>query len=109
MCRRAHGAAFVTWVGVAVDQFRLTHGESSLVRSRSSEAATRSFCGGCGTTLFFESTRWAGEVHIVRASFHGVIDRPVQADVFYSDRCDWWSATDPLPKRGGPSGTEPLP
>src|SRR4051794_3761233 len=65
MCRRAHGAPFVTWVGVASDAFTLTRGE---VQSYASSAdATREFCARCGSPLFFRSKRWSGEVHIARA------------------------------------------
>jgi hypothetical protein len=108
MCRRAHGAAFVTWVGVLLPQFRLTAGQELLERYRSSEAATRSFCRRCGSTLFFESTRWGGEIHIVRANFIGEIDRLPQAHTFFSDRCDFFPIDDQLKKLGGATGTEPL-
>ena len=57
MCRRAHGAGFVTWFGVERERLRLLGGEDALVRYRSSDQGTRSFCGTCGSTLFCESTR----------------------------------------------------
>ena len=106
MCRRAHGAPYVTWVGFAREQFRLVEGTPS--RHRSSEAATRSFCGQCGSMLTFESTRWAGEVHVARAAIPGAIDHRPMAHVFFSDKADWVTVGDDLPKRGGKSGTEPL-
>ena len=107
MCRRAHGAAFVTWLGVVREQFRILEGEQ-LGRYQSSPGATRSFCKRCGSPLFFESERWAGEVHIARAAIAGEVDRAPQAHVFYSDRADWLALHDDLPKRGGVTGTEPL-
>ncbi len=79
-----------------------------LTRYRSSDVATRSFCSACGSTLFFESTRWAGEIHIARATFEGDIDHPVQAHAFFEDRAHWWPITDGLPKLGGKTGTEPM-
>jgi hypothetical protein len=106
MCRRAHGAPYVTWVGFAAGQLRVVEGE--LARYRSSEEATRGFCGRCGSPLTFESTRWAGEVHVARAAIPGAIDRQPQAHVFVSDQADWVTIHDDLPKRGGKSGTEPL-
>jgi hypothetical protein len=71
-CRRAHGAAFVTWVGFAKEQFRWTAAED-IVRSTTDTAATRSFCGKCGSTLTYEGPRWADEVHVVRANIAGEI------------------------------------
>jgi hypothetical protein len=89
LCRRAHGAAFVTWVGVASDRFELTSGAESLVRYASTPAARRSFCGQCGSTLFFESTRWPGEVHIAVANVDDPLDREPAAHVYWSERAPW--------------------
>ncbi len=110
MCRRAHGAPYVTWLGVERSQLHIESGEDQLGRHRSSPAASRSFCRHCGSPLFFESARWAQEVHIARAAIEAEIDRLPQAHVFFSDKAAWLDlhreAT--VPKRGGASGTEPL-
>ena len=55
MCRRAHGAGFVTWVGFDRAAFAIESGAEALSRYPSSAAATRSFCSRCGSMLFFES------------------------------------------------------
>jgi hypothetical protein len=108
MCRRAHGAAFVTWVGMEARRFRMTAGEEHLASHRSSEAATRSFCRDCGSPLFFRSTRWADEVHISRASLPEHPRLVPKAHAFFSDRAGWVEVHDTLKRFGGPSGTEPL-
>jgi hypothetical protein len=108
MCRRAHGAPFVTWVGVPCEQLVLLAGEDSLVRFRSSGAASRRFCGRCGSQLFFEGERWAGEVHVTRASVDGDVGLPVQAHCYWDDRAEWHVPEHDLPRLGGPSGVEPL-
>lgn len=108
MCRRAHTAAFVAWVGVDRESFELTAGEDSLARYASSPDAHRSFCRECGSTLLFESERWAGEVHIARACFDDDADLEPAAHAFYDDRARWSHVGDDLPKLGGQSGTEPL-
>ena len=109
MCRRAHGAAYVTWVGVDADRFRVVAGDDQLARHHSSDDAWRSFCRTCGSTLLFESTRWAGEVHITRSSIEGEIDRDIQVHAFFDDRAVWHSEpADGLPRLGGKTGTEPL-
>jgi hypothetical protein len=108
MCRRAHGAPLVTWSGVPEAQLRITAGEQLLRTFASSPAATRSFCSQCGSMLLFRSTRWPGEVHVATASLDAS-DRLPSAHVFYSDRASWFSCSDELTKRGGPTGVEPLP
>jgi hypothetical protein len=109
MCRRAHGAAFVTWASVAAPQFRVTEGEAEVARYASSPDATRSFCRRCGASLWFTSTRWAGEVHVARALIDGPLDRDPQVHAFYDDKAPWIAVADGLPRRGGRSGVEPLP
>lgn len=108
MCRRAHGAAFVTWVGVPNAQFRLLGGTEKLRRHASSSTARRSFCGECGSMLLIEGERWPGETHVARAAISGEIDRVPQAHVFWSDRVTWAALHDELPKLGGQTGVEPI-
>jgi len=89
LCRRAHGAAFVTWIGVAAERFELVQGADRLQRYRSSAEATRSFCGACGSTLLFESSRWPGEVHVALANVEGPVDRTPETDVYWADHVEW--------------------
>jgi len=106
MCRRAHGAAFVTWVVIERRHFAVLSGADRLIHYASSPGAVRSFCGACGSSLFFESTQFAGQVHVVLANIDGAIDRPPEMHVFFSDRADWVRITDDLPRLGGPTGME---
>ncbi len=108
LCRRAHGAAFVTWFGVADEQFRFTAGETDVGWYASTPAALRGFCRSCGSTLFFKSERWACETHIALAHMDGAIDRGPTAHVFYDTHVEWVTLGDDLKKLGGASGTEPI-
>src|ERR1043166_5230454 len=101
MCRRTHGAGYVTWFVVPTEHFRLTTGDAQLVRYRSSDHGTRSFCGVCGSTLFCESTRQPGHIDIVLANMQGTIDRPPQFHIYFDDRAEWVEVNDGLPRLGG--------
>jgi hypothetical protein len=107
MCRRSHGAGYVTWIAVPRSQFRLLAGEQQLTHFRSSDHGTRSFCATCGSTLFCESTRHPDRIDIVLANFDGPIDVQPQAHIFFDDRVDWVRVADDLPRLGGASGLEP--
>ncbi|MEA2624871.1 MAG: hypothetical protein QOD06_916 [Candidatus Binatota bacterium] len=107
MCRRVHGAAYVTWLAVPRGGFSLDRGDD-LERFSSSDHGTRSFCRRCGTPLFCESTHHPDVVDIVLASMHGPIDRKPESHIYFDDRVDWVSAHDDLPRLGGASGTEPI-
>lgn len=89
MCRKAHGAGFVTWVGFESDQFQWTRGEETVRWHQSSAEARRAFCSECGSTMLFESKRWAGETHVAVGCLDGELDRKPQANVFISTHVDW--------------------
>jgi hypothetical protein len=97
-CQRAHGAAFVTWVGFPAEQVEIS-GEDDLRWFVASEGGSRGFCGICGSPMFFRSDRWPGELHVARALFHEAIDREPQAHVFFETHVAWNAIGDELPKK----------
>ena len=107
MCQRAHGAGYVTWFGVPYERFRQVAGEDRLVRYRSSDHGTRSFCGTCGSTLFCESANHPGWIDVVLANLQGDIDRAPEGHFYFDDRARWVMIADQLPRFGGPTGLEP--
>lgn len=109
MCRRSNMAAFVTWVGFPKGAVEVTEGADFLKSYASSPGGRREFCGICGSPLFAHVPRWSHETHVARASFLGDVDLKPMGHAFFSDRVDWARVDDHLPKRGGPTGTEPLP
>jgi hypothetical protein len=107
-CRRAHGAAFVTWVGFKNEQLRVVSGEDQLGHFKTETEATRSFCTTCGTTLFFSSPRWDGETHVALANIDDPIDRKPTVHVYFDRHVPWLEVNDDLKRYGGESGTEKL-
>ncbi len=89
MCRKAHGAGFVTWVGVPVEQFRIIEGDAALIVYDSSPGAKRRFCRICGSSLFFESEKWPGEMHIALGCLDSEADRLPEGNAFADDRVHW--------------------
>ena len=106
-CRRAHGAAFVTWAGFKTEQVRITSGEDDLTRYETETGATRSFCRLCGSTLFYQGPRWSDEIHIARSNINEDIDQAPVAHVYVDNHASWCDITDSLPQYGGESGMEP--
>ena len=98
LCRRAHGAAFVTWVGTKANTFEVTQADE-LRWFESSPGARRGFCHTCGTTLFFESSRWPGEMHVTRANLQEEIDLEPQAHTYYADHAAWIESAEELERR----------
>jgi hypothetical protein len=97
-CRRAHGAAFVTWVSVTAEAFRLTQGTDHLVWYASSAQSSRGFCSRCGTTFLFRSALLPEQMHFTLANVDGHIDAAPQVHTFFEARVPWVILGDDLPR-----------
>ncbi|KAA3610910.1 MAG: GFA family protein [Planctomycetota bacterium] len=105
-CRRAHGAAFVTYAGFPFSQFQWLAGEEDLVRYRTETDATRSFCRHCGTTLCYEGPRWPDAIHIALAVLEDSELLQPSAHVYVDHGAPWHHIGDDLPHYGGTTGME---
>lgn len=96
MCRKEHGAGYVTWAGFEEPAFHLDAGEKKLHWYESSTGARRGFCSVCGSSMFFKSERWAGELHVALGCLDEAIDRKPQANVFHDSHVNWMPIDDAL-------------
>lgn len=107
-CRRAHGAAFVTWVGFEDGRYALDDVRGSLRHFATDTGARRSFCSRCGTPIAYSGPRWPGEIHLPLALFE-VGHQLAPSGHVYADRApSWCPITDHQAQRGGATGVEPL-
>jgi hypothetical protein len=103
LCQRAHGAAFVTWVGMESANVHVAARDRALKWFASPGGGERAFCTHCGSSMFFMSSQWPGELHIARALFTEPIDRGPQAHVYFDTHVPWIEVADALPRKPGPS------
>lgn len=89
MCRKEHGAGYVTWAGFAAESLDIQSGKDVLQWYQSSAAAQRGFCAKCGSSMLFRSSRWPGEIHVALGCMDDPIDRQPQAHVYHDTRVDW--------------------
>jgi hypothetical protein len=86
-CRRATGAAFVTWIGQPNGMWEF-NGQAPKV-FQSSPNVQRGFCGSCETPLFYKSITYPDETHFYAA----LLDDPnsvTPTDVYFTDeKLDW--------------------
>lgn len=95
-CRRCAGAPVVGWTAVASSTFRLTQGTPAVYRS--SELAERSFCGHCGTGLFYiNETVLPGVVDIQTATFDDPGAFPAMAHIQAAEQIGWMKTAHELP------------
>jgi hypothetical protein len=102
--RRAHGAAYATYVGSWRSRFRVTEGPSAITRFEDKVAGTvRSFCARCGTPLFYEQTRSPHMINIPRALFRNRAGREPRYHVAIEELQEWAYTGEPLaPLKGFP-------
>src|SRR3977135_2581291 len=68
--RRAHGAAYATYVGSWRKRFRIIKGKAHISRFEDKASkSVRGFCAHCGTPLFYERGRSPHMVNLPRALF----------------------------------------
>ncbi|TDR82264.1 GFA family protein [Paludibacterium purpuratum] len=82
-CRKASGAAFLTWFTVRSSEVEW-RGEP-LALYRSSAAVERGFCRRCGTSLSYRHESDPGEIDLTLCS----LDRP---DLLRPEHHTWWES-----------------
>jgi hypothetical protein len=102
--RRAHGAAYATYVGSWRKRFRITKGKEAITRFEDKATKTaRSFCAHCGTPLFYERARSPHMVNIPRALFSGRTGRQPLYHIAIEQLQEWAYTGEPLvPLKGFP-------
>lgn len=86
--RRAHGAAYATYVGSWASRFRIVAGEDQLSHYEDKEnRATRSFCSVCGTPMLYRRNKQ--NVNIPRALFTSGVGREPRYHIRIDELRDW--------------------
>ncbi|WP_395769717.1 GFA family protein [Arenimonas sp.] len=99
LCQKNAGAAFVTWAGFSEADVTIGDDAGVLRWYSATENAYRGFCENCGTTVFFKSARWPGELHITVVNFSEALDREPQAHVNWETHQPWLHLDDGLPRQ----------
>jgi hypothetical protein len=108
-CRKAHGAAFATYVTVGRARFHLVSGADLVRTFASSEPVLRSFCGRCGSSLFWADSRAPEVIDVALGTLDDEPENPPFCHVFVGSRAGWVGIHDDLPQypENAPSVPEP--
>ncbi len=88
--RKAHGAAYATYVGSWKSRFRFTRGEDNLARYVEPESgATRSFCQTCGTPVSYQRKSSPNNVNVPRALFTSGVGREPRYHISIDQLQEW--------------------
>jgi hypothetical protein len=86
--RKAHGAAYATYVGTWRSRFRVLGGEDELTPYEA-DGAVRRFCRRCGTPVLYERGRAPKVVNIPRALFATRTGREPRYHMHHAEMADW--------------------
>lgn len=102
--RRAHAAAYATYIGVWKSKLRIVKGAKSITRFADKAArTTRAFCAKCCTPVLYERARDKTMINIPRALFETRTGREPRYHIGFEQRPDWAYANEPLvPLKGYP-------
>ncbi len=102
--RRAHGAAYATYVGCWRKHARVAKGQRSIVRFEDAQTeSTRSFCSRCGTPLLYERKHSPHMVNIPRALFTSRTGREPRYHIAIAELQDWaYTGKSLVPLKGYP-------
>ena len=99
MCRKAHGAAFGSYVTVPDAAFRFTGGEEMVAHYTSSPGVLRSFCRRCGSTLQWIGTlTQPGMVGIAVGTLDTHPAPGEQLHIYTASQASWYRIEDSLPR-----------
>jgi hypothetical protein len=102
--RRAHGAAYATYIGCWRKHARVVKGQRTIGRFEdASTESIRSFCSQCGAPLLYERKHSPHMVNIPRALFTGRTGREPRYHVAIEQCQDWsYKGNRLVPLRGYP-------
>ena len=102
--RRAHGAAYATYVGAWKSRVCVLKGAAMLTRFESAERQTStSFCKRCGTPIFYERSLAPRWINMPRALFSGRTGREPRYHIGLAEAAEWEYRGEPLaPLKGFP-------
>ena len=95
ICRKAHGAAYATFVGCKGNQYSLLQGEELVAKFKSSEKGHRAFCKVCGSSL---PLVFGEKVFIPAGLLDGDPGVRTSAHIFVGSKADWVEINDDAPQ-----------
>ena len=97
-CRRLHGAAFVSFAGVARKDFSYLSGQSDLATYASSDTHDRVFCKVCGSNIMVALDSEPDDFYVAMGTMNGDLKLPPGYHIFVGSKPTWNAIHDALPQ-----------
>ena len=96
-CRKTHGAAFATSIGVARERFVVVEGKKDLRTFEAPSGTRRSFCARCGAKVAIDNDAWDA-VYVPASIFDTPFPHRPQMHMYVRSRAPWHEIHDDLPR-----------
>ena len=97
-CRKSHGAAFATYLGVGCARFSVVKGEEEVGSFTVANGTRRTFCRHCGSSLTATVTSEPDTIYVAA----GTLDTPLHLKpayhIFIRSKVPWLDLHDSLPQ-----------
>lgn len=95
-CRRMHGAAYASFVGVSRDDVHFLSGESDLTTYRSSTTGQRTFCSTCGSNIYVALDAEPDTLYVAMGVIDGNPSLPPAYHIYVGSKAPWHEINDDL-------------
>lgn len=103
MCRKTHGAIFVTFSELPKAAFRIDKGAENLRDYQSTPGTHRRFCKTCGCHLHIDVDSMPDIVFVAAGTLdkgaHPGHPKEAEAHIFVGSKIPWYEITDGLPQK----------
>lgn len=97
-CRKSHGAAFATYLGVDRARFGFLSGEGEVGGFTTGTGTRRSFCRHCGSSLTSTTAGEPDAIYVAAATLDTPLQRTPEYHIFIRSRVPWLDFRDGLPQ-----------
>jgi len=95
-CRRMHGAAYASFIGVVRNDFHFQSGESDLTTYSSSATGKRTFCSTCGSNIYVALDAEPDALYVAMGVIDGNPSLPRGYHIYVGSKAPWHDITDDL-------------
>ena len=96
-CRKSHGAAFASYLGVARRNLEFLQGATELAGFTTATGTRREFCRHCGSSLTGTVASEPENIYLAAGTLDTPAPRPAEYHIFVRSKVDWFDPQDGLP------------
>jgi hypothetical protein len=97
-CRKTHGAAFASYIGVRRANFSFVTGEQEMGGFTTHTGTRRHSCRHCGSTLICTLAAEPDEIYVATGTLDTPLLRKPESHIFIRSMVPWFDPNDGLPR-----------